>query len=106
MKKAIKFMVITTLIMLFISVLGFLLFHLPYNYYQLLRWIVFATCILIISYKKNKEMQSIVLIIFIILGILYNPISPLYFAHGTWFLIDWFSIILIFFGYVVGFDEE
>ena len=60
---------------------------LPYEYFKILRWVVFATC----AYRSVLCLESknqIWLWIFIIAGILFNPIIPIQLDRNIWLLID------------------
>jgi len=69
--------------MLFIGI-----FNLPYGYYTLLRIVACAVFIwaALISYEKNKE--SVLPWIFIIIAILFNPIIKIHLQKEVWAVVD------------------
>ncbi|MCX7611738.1 MAG: hypothetical protein N2043_09155 [Ignavibacterium sp.] len=69
--------------------------NLPYGYYRFLR--IAVTLIAgVNAYVEYKKDNQVLLIIFLGIAILFNPIFPIYFSRGTWMPID--LIIGIFFG--------
>jgi hypothetical protein len=77
-------------IMLFLA-LGY---H-PYSYYILLRWVVFGSSFYsgwVFSQLKNHDWAWF----FFIVGILFNPIIPVYLSRSTWQIVD-LTVSLIFF---------
>ncbi|OHA58991.1 MAG: hypothetical protein A2571_00315 [Candidatus Vogelbacteria bacterium RIFOXYD1_FULL_44_32] len=65
----------------------------PYGYYQVLRWVVSLTGVINAhrAYKENLVGWSVIMII---LAIIFNPISAVTFAKGTWVIIDVIAAIL------------
>jgi hypothetical protein len=55
----------------------------PYSYYQFLRWITcisaFSLAYLAYGNERNEWMW-----VFVIIGILFNPIAPFYLDQETW----------------------
>lgn len=60
---------------------------LSYGYYVFLRWIVCGTSVFIVflSYKLEKWFS---VVLFGIIGVLFNPVVPVYFDKETWVVID------------------
>jgi hypothetical protein len=84
------FLRLISAIMLFLA-LGY---H-PYSYYILLRWVVFGSSFYsgwVFSQLKNHGWAWF----FFIVGILFNPIIPVYLSRSTWQIID-LTVSLIFF---------
>lgn len=77
-------------------------FHLPIGYYTFLRIIVFVTSIVLIVLNWGKRL-SVAIIITALLGILFNPIIPVYLHNKTaWIIIDalaaiWFIFLSFFY---------
>ncbi len=67
----------------------------PYSYYMLLRIIVFGTAIYGI-YISSKYVVRNWVWIFLIIAIIFNPISPIYMNREIWALID-ISTSIVFF---------
>jgi len=65
----------------------------PYVYYQILRWVVTGTALLLlwIAYKLEKKTW---LWIMGAIAILFNPIVPIYLNKGTWVIIDFIAAIV------------
>ena len=60
---------------------------LPYGYYQMLRWVVFAVSIYI-AYKSYKWGKAWATWLFGGCAILFNPILPIYLSREIWQPID------------------
>ncbi len=69
--------------MLFVS-----LFHLPYAYYEFLRIVVCIAAAWIayrcISERRNQTWPAV----FVLIGILFNPIIPIHLGRAIWFWLD------------------
>jgi len=82
----------------------------PYGYYQFLRWIItgFAVYSIILLIKtielndSNKKIKKFYyyLLVFIygLIAVLYNPFSPFYLNRDTWKIINIFTIIILIIG--------
>ena len=68
--------------------------HLPYGYYQLLRWVVCASgaYIAFMAYdlKKTFFIWSMAII-----AVLFNPLAPIHLDKDTWVVID--VVVALFF---------
>ena len=80
-------------ISIFLLVLA--LFKLPYGYYTLLRLFLFITscCYL----YNNSKQKSNLFYGWLILGLIYNPIIPIYLGRDIWQVINILSILFILF---------
>lgn len=96
MKKGILVIILIVAIMLFVA-----LFHLPIGYYKLLRIVVFIVSITLI-FQNRAEKMSFRNIVTALIGILFNPIIPVYLhSKGAWSVIDfvtacWFVFLLFY----------
>ena len=70
------------------------IFSLPYDYYKLLRVIVFISALYLISQNKNEWVY-----IFLGIAILFNPLLPIYLSKSMWIPIDIIVGILYIFNY-------
>jgi hypothetical protein len=63
----------------------------PDNFYTLLRWVCCAVFVYsaVISFQVKRMLW---LAIFVVLGIVFNPIFPLLLNRSAWIMADWFSI--------------
>jgi uncharacterized protein DUF6804 len=63
----------------------------PGNFYSLLRWACCAVFVYsaVISFQMKRMLW---LAIFVVLGIVFNPIVPLPLDRSAWIVADWFSI--------------
>lgn len=59
-----------------------------YSYYTFLRWLVMTTSVYF-AYKSFGKKQIGLLIYFVALIILFNPIQKVWFHKETWHLIDY-----------------
>ena len=72
--------------MLFLAI-----FKLPYDYYTLLRYAIFfiaATSALAV-FDENTGIA----VVYIVIALLFNPISPIYLDKSSWIIIDILAII-------------
>jgi hypothetical protein len=59
----------------------------PYDFYVLVRWIVFTACCWgIFSVRKRLWPSAVPIYLFV--GIVFNPMVPLHFARTTWHNLD------------------
>ena len=63
------------------------LLHLPYGYYMLLRLVVCGAAAWL-AYACSKDGSKGWMGVFILTGIIFNPIIPVTFARGIWAAID------------------
>ena len=79
-------------ISIFLLVLALL--KLPYGYYTFLRLFIFITsCNYILN--DSKEEKSNIFYGWLIIGLLYNPIIPVYLRRDIWQTINILSILFI-----------
>jgi hypothetical protein len=76
------------------------IFPLPYSYYIFLRWTILISCSIHFYFAFNKR-SIISMIVFAGIGILFNPIDPIYLTKSFWAAIDFFTAIFV----VMGFEE-
>lgn len=67
----------------------------PYDFYILLRWIIFITS-LIVAIGFHKSDLNGWMMVFGGVVFLFNPIIPIHLAKSSWVLIDFVSAILFF----------
>lgn len=77
----------------------------PYIYYTTLRWAVFLGAIYL-GYKAFSGNRFGWLIGFVGVGVLFNPIMPIYLSKGEWVLIDIAAAFFFFFAYHTDFLED
>ena len=89
--KFIKYFLILSIIMLFGAIAEW-----PYGYYTILRWITCITSILVVlqAFEKNIDWAKVV---FIVIAILFNPLTPIYLSRSTWIPLDIITAILFIF---------
>lgn len=75
--------------------LGAIFISFPYGYYQVLKLvscIAFVLCFLEqLSCKKTLTAS-----VFLLMGIIFNPIIPVHFEKSIWMLLDAIGILLLF----------
>lgn len=59
----------------------------PYSYYQALRLVVFTTSI-ILGFNFYKLRYNATAVLFGLVALLFNPISPIYLSRSVWLWID------------------
>ena len=72
----------------------------PYAYYQLLRWVVAGTCFYTawIFYEQKK---TVWFSLFLVTGIVFNPIAPFYLSKSIWQTVDVVTIGIILCSFVI-----
>jgi hypothetical protein len=67
----------------------------PYDFYILLRWVIFTSSIIVaLGFYKSK--LTAWTFVFSSVAFLFNPIIPIHLAKSSWVLIDFVSAILFF----------
>lgn len=87
--RAEKYINLTNIIILINSILLFVATgrH-PSNFYTNLRWIV-TISISYLIYDLFKESKKKILIpIYVIVGVIFNPLLPFYMSRSAWFWVD------------------
>lgn len=80
--------------LLLIAILVIATLPLPYGYYQFLRVLVSFT----LTYDfilNRKNLQYNVILIYIIVIIIFNPVFPIYLNRELWVMIDFVVAILV-----------
>lgn len=67
----------------------------PYDFYILLRWVIFISS-LIVALGFHKSKITAWALIFGAIAFLFNPIIPVYLNKPSWVLIDFVSATLFF----------
>lgn len=67
----------------------------PYEYYQILRWIVMGVAIYN-TYTANKQNKTQWTFTMGAIAILFNPIFPIYLQKEIWVILDLITSILMF----------
>lgn len=70
---------------------GAFLPHHSYNYFILLKWVVFLTAVWAAS--KLSKNQSLAFFIFVGVAILHNPFLKFHFSRDTWLVFDGISAL-------------
>jgi hypothetical protein len=66
--------------------------ELPYAYFQFMNWITTLAAMLWASAAFEKKLLAPVLI-FGLLAVVFNPLSPMYFSIFTWYVLDAVAIL-------------
>ena len=67
----------------------------PYDFYILLRWVIFVSSIIVaLGFYKSK--LTAWTFVFSSVAFLFNPIIPIHLAKSSWVLVDFVSAILFF----------
>jgi len=74
----------------------------PYDFYILLRWLVFISSIFV-AWGFYKSKLTGWTFVFGSVAFLFNPIIPIHLAKSSWVLIDFVSAILFF---IAGFSKK
>ena len=73
-------------------------FHWPYSYYIFLRWFVLLSALAHIGFSIWRR-RPLGLLVFVPIGLLFNPIDPVYLSKAIWAIIDIFAAIFVLVGY-------
>jgi hypothetical protein len=65
----------------------------PYAYYQILRWVVCAAAAYT-AYLLYESRRNIVLWVFVVIAVLFNPIAPIYMTKETWQTYDLLAALI------------
>lgn len=85
-----NFLIITAILLL---ITAFADLHVGYGYYQILRWCVTVCSVIMAINLKDKN--TVLFVIFCIVAVLFNPITPIYLTKSLWKIID--GIVGLFF---------
>ena len=61
--------------------------HHSYNYFVILKWVVFATSIWA-AVIENEKKRNAIMVIFCVVALIHNPIMKFHFERGIWLVID------------------
>jgi hypothetical protein len=67
----------------------------PYGYYTFLRWAVFLVAGLHLFSAEVRPSQTGVILGFVVLGILFNPIAPVYLTREIWSVVNIVGAVFI-----------
>ncbi len=65
----------------------------PFAYYQLMNWVVLGAA-LVTAQQANHQNKMFLVWLFILVGVIFNPVAPLYFRADVWQLADLVAIAL------------
>lgn len=67
----------------------------PYQWYTMVRWFVFLVSVFAVyqrikaeTYFTASDRADILLVMYLVLGLVFNPIIPFSFSRDLWFVID------------------
>lgn len=70
-----------------VGVLLFAFLPLPYSYYMFLRWaVMLSACAHLYIGARHKRWITVAICAAI--GVLFNPLAPVYLTKGIWFFLD------------------
>ena len=77
----------------------------PYDFYILLRWVIFISSIIVaLGFYKSK--LTAWTFVFSSVAFLFNPIIPIHLSKSSWVLVDFVSVILFFLSAYSGRKKE
>lgn len=59
----------------------------PFAYYQLMNWVVMGGA-LTVAYQANKQQKKLITWLFVLVGVVFNPITPFYLQPNIWRIAD------------------
>jgi uncharacterized membrane protein len=65
----------------------------PFAYYQLMNWIV-AVAALLVARQAHAERKDPVAWIFVLVAVVFNPVSPIYLRADIWHIADVIAAVL------------
>lgn len=87
---------VSIFLLLFAIILNFFEINLSYSYFIFLRWTVFFTYAYLTYRIFRKNQNSKLIIPFLLMLILFNPILPISFSVEIWIFIDFLCLCLLF----------
>ena len=78
-----------------IAVAFFPIYSLPYVYYQMLNWVVLGAALVTASHAHEYN-RTVMMWVFIILAVIFNPVAPFYLNALQWHMFDLVAIFLFF----------
>jgi len=72
----------------------------PYSYYIFLRWFVLLSALVHVGFSVSRRCP-LALLVFVPIGLLFNPIEPIYLSKVVWAIIDFFAAMFV----VIGYEE-
>lgn len=72
----------------------------PYSYYIFLRWFVLLSALVHIGISISRH-RPLAMLVFVPIGLLFNPIAPVFLSKGVWVVIDFFAAMFV----VIGYEE-
>lgn len=78
-----------------IAVAFFPIYSLPYVYYQMLNWVVLGAALVTASHAHEYN-RTVMMWVFIILAVIFNPVAPFYLNALQWHVFDLVAIFLFF----------
>ena len=73
----------------------------PYSYYIFLRWFVLLSALIHIGFSISRR-RYLALVVFVPLGLLFNPIETIYLSKGVWVVLDLFAVLFV----VIGYEDQ
>lgn len=74
----------------------------PNSYYIFLRWFVLLSALVHIGFSISRHCPlGMLVLVFVPMALLFNPIEPVYLSKGAWVIIDVFAAMFV----VVGHEE-
>lgn len=70
----------------------------PYSYYIFLRWFVLLSAFAHIGFSISRH-RPLALLVFVPIGLLFNPVEPVFLSKGVWVIIDFFATMFVLVGY-------
>lgn len=75
--------------------------YLPYYYYQLTNWATTGAAIIAVM-QARREGRMLVVWLFVLLAVAFNPIAPLYLDQIVWHYLDVIGTALLLFALLLG----
>ena len=96
MKSNKYFTIVDSIVKLFVAIMLIIAASTKqqYSFYTLLRWTVMTSCIYFL-FLAIKEKQQGLIVLYVTIAIVFNPLKIIWFQKQTWHLID-FALSAIF----------
>lgn len=69
------------------------MYVLPFAYFQFMNWVVLGAS-LVTAQQANHQNKMFMVWLFILVGVVFNPVAPMYFTTQVWQISDLVAIAL------------
>jgi hypothetical protein len=79
--------------------------NMPYFYYQLMNWAVAGSALMIV-WQALKRHEALLMWMFAIVAVIFNPLAPIYLNSLSWQIADIVTVLLLISSFIVMKDKK